>query len=102
MELQDPPFTWYCKVEPGGQGVPPGAVIEPSEGVPPIVQVLFTMVTLVGAGPLRSGQQDDGIFKVYEALIVQPEASVTVTAYIPAGRSVLSSVVEGPSLQAKV
>jgi len=101
MELQEPPFTWYSKVEPGGQGVPPGAVIEPPEGAPPTVQVLFTMVTLAGAGALRSGQQS-GAFNVYEALIVQPEASVTVTVYIPALKSVLSSVVEGPSLQANV
>lgn len=102
MVLQEPPFTWYCKVDPGGQGVPLGAVIDPPEGMPPIVlQVLFTIETLSGAGPLRSGQQD-GVFNVYEALTVQLEASVTVTVYIPAGRSVLSSVVAGPSLQAKV
>ena len=50
-----PPFVVYCRVEPVGQGVPPGAVMLPPLTTQPVVQVLLTMVTFAGAA-VKVGQ----------------------------------------------
>ncbi len=52
---QGPLFTWYSRVDPVGQGVPPGAVMLPPERVQAEAQVLLVMVTLAGA-TLKVGQ----------------------------------------------
>ena len=66
--LQPPPFTWYSRVEPVGQGVPVGAVMRPPDKVQAEAQVLLVMLTLAGA-PLKVGQT--GV-TVTTFVVVQP------------------------------
>ncbi len=56
--LQLPSFTLYCMVDPEGQPVIDGAVIDPPVGVHVgAEQVLSVMVTLLGVTAVRSGQE---------------------------------------------
>ena len=55
VDDHEPPFTRYWSVLPAGHGVPAGAVIVPPATVHAVLQVLLTMVTLLGAA-LNIGQ----------------------------------------------
>ena len=70
--LQLPPLTWYCSVEPAGQGMPVGAVMRPPESVQAEAQLLLVILTLAGA-PLKVGQT--GV-TVTTFVVVQPLALV--------------------------
>lgn len=48
--VQEPLFTWYCRVEPGGHCTPGGAVITPPDTSQSSLQMLLTMLTLAGTG----------------------------------------------------
>ena len=84
--LHEPLLTWYCRVEPDGQGVPDGAVISPPEGVHALVQVLFVMLTLSGA-PEKLGQElipFEAFGVGFCVTIVEPQSVLLETDWVSA------------------